>query len=465
MKFDSQSCTFDLDSIYKNSRMAVQEDCYDTPDIQQHIYNRWKKEKNELSIRANWNKSQKQDFALQHLSEVVDYAFETIPFYYEFYRSYGYEIGALRTISDFECLPILNKDILREVTTEDFTPRTLAKGAPGMFWSSTSGSSGVALKILSDLDSLSNNALNYYRMFEQLAGSEFTADRWIYNIHHIRSWPSSLRGDFPTFTLNDIADPDEFVRHLEYLSPIIINLLPSYLPVLEPFAKRIAALELKAIITNSEVSSKHEREYYSTLFKTRVLDEYSSEEVGIIAIECPYRHYHPASDQVYIEFENIAYESNESNLASVYCTDFLCRSMPFIRYDHGDIVSTGGHDDFQCKCGKHGRTIIHIEGRKDDCLKSLGGHYVPTAIVTNTLDSYFNPCPHVESFRLVQGPDIREFSFLYVGSSTNPIDDLIAAFATELKKILKMHINMKAVRVDALPVGTSYKRKKIICEA
>jgi len=465
MKLDTQSFTFNLDSIHKNSRMTVQEDCYDTFEVQQHIRQRWHKEKDELLARAYWASEQKQNFALQQLSSVVDYAFENIPFYHEFYSSHGYETGALRSIADFKRLPFLNKGILRSIKIEDFMPRNVSKHSPGMFWSSTSGSSGVALPIMSDLDSVSNNALNYYRMFQQLGGGEFSPDRWIYNIHHIRSWTSSMCGDFPTFTLNDIADPEEFVRHLELLRPIILNLLPSYLPVLEPYSTRIAALGMKAIITNSEASSRHEREYYSTLFKTHVLDEYSSEEVGIIALECPYRHYHPDLDQVYVEFEEIAPAGGEASLASVYCTDFLCRTMPFIRYDHGDIVSIGGHDNYQCKCGKHGRTIERVEGRKDDCLKTLGGHYVPTAIVTNTLDSYFNASPHVESFRLIQRRDISEFDFLYTGSSIDLVEISVTTLAAELKRLLKMDINVKAVRVDSLPATASYKRKKIICEA
>lgn len=465
MKLDTQSFTFGLESIYKNSRMAVQEDSYDTLEIQKHIRQSWINEKADLLARNKWTSQQKLSFALPKLSSVVDYAFENIPFYHEFYKSHGYKLGEIRSIDDFKCLPLLNKGILRGVKTEDFIPRGISKDSKEFFWSSTSGSSGVALPILCDIGSVTNNVLSYYRMFQQLAGEEFSPDRWIYNIHHIRSWTSSMCGDYPTFTLNDIVEPEEFVRHLEQIRPVILNLLPSYLPVLEPYATRISALKMKAIITNSEASSRHEREYYSALFNTYVLDEYSSEEVGIIALECPHRHYHPDPDQVYVEFVDIESSPGDADLASVYCTDYLCRTMPFIRYDHGDIVSTGGHDGYQCKCGKYGRTIERVEGRKDDCLKTLGGHYVPTAIVTNTLDSHFNATPHVESFRLVQKRNISDLDFLYVGSDVSFVEPLVASFASELKRILKMDVNLKTMRVDALPTTASYKRKKIICEA
>jgi hypothetical protein len=95
----------------------------------------------------------------------------------------------------------------------------------------------------------------------------------------------------------------------------------------------------------------------------------------------------------------------------------------------------------------------------------LGGHYVPTAIVTNTLDSHFNATPHVESFRLVQKRNIFDLDFLYVGSDISFVEPLVASFASELKRILKMDVNLKTTRVEALPTTASYKRKKIICEA
>lgn len=463
MKLDTQSFTFGLKSIHQNSRMTLQEDCYDTLDIQQHIRGLWQQERDTLIARSYWTDAQKKAFTLPHIAGLVDYAFSHIPFYHEYYKASGYEIGALRSFADFESIPILNKSILRSVRTEDFIPRNLNDNSAEMFWSSTSGSSGVALPILSDLDSVSFNSLTYYRMFQRLAGSEFSADRWIYNIHHIRSWISSMAGNYPTFTLNDIAHVEEFVRHIEQLRPIILNLLPSYLPLLEPYAQRIANLRLKAIITNSEASSRHEREYYSSLYQTLVLDEYSSEEVGIIALECPHRHYHPEFDYVHVELQDFSI-ANGSALATVYCTDFMCRTMPFIRYDHGDIVSVAGNDSSLCQCGQHGKTIERVEGRKDDCLKTLSGHYVPTAIVTNTLDSFFNANPYVSSFRLIQRTTITDFSFVYTGASIDLVTPSVFAFAEQLQNLLKMDIELKIDLVDTLPDTPNYKRKKIISE-
>jgi len=463
-KLDTQSFTFGLESIHNNSRMTLQEDCYDTLETQQHIHQLWHKERNTLIARSFWSDAQKKEYALQHLSAVVDYAFNQIPFYHDYYQASGYETGALRSLTDFESIPVLNKNILRSVQTKDFLPRHLPENAANLFWSSTSGSSGVALPILSDLDSVSFNSLTYYRMFQRLGGNAFSADRWIYNVHHIRSWVSSLSGDHPTFTLNDIANIDEFILHLEHLRPILLNLLPSYLPLLEPYACRIARLELKAIITNSEASSHHEREYFSSLYQTPVLDEYSSEEVGIIALECPFRHYHPEFDYTHVELKDLS-SAGSSGLATVYCTDFMCRTMPFIRYDHGDIVSVAGNDSSLCKCGQHGRTIERIDGRKDDCLKTLSGHYVPTAVVTNTLDSFFNADPNVSAFRLIQRATLTDFIFMYTGASTEQLSPALAAFQEQLQVLLKVSIHLKIERVDALPDTPSYKRKKVISQA
>ena len=62
--------------------MTLQEDCYDTLEIQQHIHQLWHKERNTLIARSFWSDAQKKEYALQHLSAVVDYAFNQIPFYH-----------------------------------------------------------------------------------------------------------------------------------------------------------------------------------------------------------------------------------------------------------------------------------------------------------------------------------------------------------------------------------------------
>lgn len=222
--------------------------------------------------------------------------------------------------------------------------------------------------------------------------------------------------------------------------------------------------ERNTLIARSFWSDAQKKEYALQHLSAVVDDEYSSEEVGIIALECPFRHYHPEFDYTHVELKDLS-SAGSSGLATVYCTDFMCRTMPFIRYDHGDIVSVAGNDSSLCKCGQHGRTIERIDGRKDDCLKTLSGHYVPTAVVTNTLDSFFNADPNVSAFRLIQRATLTDFIFMYTGASTEQLSPALAAFQEQLQVLLKVSIHLKIERVDALPDTPSYKRKKVISQA
>ena len=462
-KFNTTQFTYGLSTIEQHSRMHVQEDVYDTPRIQRYVWNKWIREKERFAYQNEWNMEQKLAYALKEMVNVIEFAFNEIPFYHEFYSNIGYETGAISSLQDLTHIPTLNKSVIKSVDPAQLVPRSFNRHSSNIFWSSTSGSSGASIQIPSDLDSVALHSMTYYRLFNRLAGAAFTPDCWIYNIHHIRCWPSSLLGRYRTFTLNDVASPSELVRHLEHLRPIIINTLPSYLPLLKPYRDRIRALSIKAIITNSEASSCEERRYYSELFSTPIYDEYSSEEAGIIALECPHGYYHLQFDHIYCELKDLT--SAACGLAKLYTTDFLCRTMPFIRYDHGDIVSTENLPGDVCACGQSGRVITAVDGRMDDCLKGPDGRYIPSGAISNNLDTYFNASPHISSFRLIQRANFRTFVFMYTGSSLDTTRPLIQSFFLRLESLLNMKIDHFIQHVDVLPENRSYKRKKIISEA
>lgn len=451
--------TANLESIMQNSKMALQEDCYDTPEVQAHIRAAWEAQKTTLIEMQYWDQEKKDKYSLEKIKKIVDYAFVNVPFYNRIYRDSGYEVGGIQSLSDFKALPAVNKAMLKAERLEDLMSAEYVNNLETLFWSSTSGSSGASLPIANNIDTVTAVMLSYFRIFSMATRGQFSRASWIYNIHHIRGWTSSLLGDYPTFTLNDIRDVEEFIQHLEHIRPAIITTLPSYLPLMEPYADRIKNIGLSAIITNSEMSSQYERDHYSKLYGVPITDDFSSEEVGIMAVECQHRKYHPQFDFVHLYFEGIS-----EGLFRSYATDLTARTMPFIKYDHGDVLSIEGGASDICECGICGPRIVSVEGRKDDCLKTTDGRYVPTAIVTNTLDSFFNSAASgVDSFRLIQHSDVRSFTFEYVGHSSQP-SGLIGDFKTELSKILDMDISLRTNLVDKLKEGKSFKRKKIICE-
>ena len=100
-----------------------------------------------------------------------------------------------------------------------------------------------------------------------------------------------------------------------------------------------------------------------------VLDEYSSEELTRIALECPCGNYHLEEDACYIEvLDKNTKEKITQGTGLVVGTNLLNTATPIIRYHQGDIVTISNVNN--CKCGNHGRIIKEINGREMDCIIS-----------------------------------------------------------------------------------------------
>jgi phenylacetate-coenzyme A ligase PaaK-like adenylate-forming protein len=99
---------------------------------------------------------------------------------------------------------------------------------------------------------------------------------------------------------------------------------------------------------------------------------YSSEEVGCIAMECKDcpEHFHVAQSNVIIEIDNrdsVIVGSNR--LGRVLVTHLHSYATPFVRYDIGDFATLSEG----CGCGHDGPVLSNIYGRKKRLIKHSDG--------------------------------------------------------------------------------------------
>ena len=100
-----------------------------------------------------------------------------------------------------------------------------------------------------------------------------------------------------------------------------------------------------------------------------VFDEYSSEELTRIALECGNNVYHIEEDASYIEvLDSQTHHSIENGVGNVVGTNLLNRATPIIRYWQDDLVKLNSLE--KCECGNEGRIIEEIQGREMDCIIS-----------------------------------------------------------------------------------------------
>jgi phenylacetate-CoA ligase len=108
-----------------------------------------------------------------------------------------------------------------------------------------------------------------------------------------------------------------------------------------------------------------------------LVDMYSSQEVGYIALQCPeHEHYHVQSENVLVEILNADNEPCEpGEVGQVVITTLQNYAMPLIRYAILDYAEVGT----ACSCGRSLPVLNRVMGRQRNMLTLPNGkHTWPT---------------------------------------------------------------------------------------
>ena len=391
---------------------------------------------------------------LTMIRTLVDYAFSSVEFYRNLYGASGYTLGALQSWNDFAALPIVGK---KEITEQTFGA-TLVNGADRIakFNTRSSGSSGVPMTTWLDQNDVIHDFAEQTRFLHDATKGSLTPQDWIYTLHHGGFWYSSVLGKYRVFRLMDLEQVDGLVTHWRELRPRVLTTLPSYLPMLATIGS-LRPYGIEAVTTNSEMSTREERDRYSRLFDVPVLDEYSSEEIGFMATECLDGRHHVVEDGVCMEIA----DADRDGVGRVIVTDLGNYLMPLIRYDHGDLARLS---NAPCCCGRSFRGLDALYGRRDDALIASDGRYVPTASVMAACDALLtDERSGVSEYRLTQR-SADQIDLHYVTSPGSAADThaALAALEHRLSHLIGHRIKLKARRHEALPTLPSYKRRVLL---
>lgn len=104
------------------------------------------------------------------------------------------------------------------------------------------------------------------------------------------------------------------------------------------------------------------RDRVQKLLGLKIEDNYSSSEVGCIAIQCPESGlYHIMAENLIVEIlDKDGNDCKPGEIGRVVVTDLHNYAAPVIRYDLGDYAEVGE----QCTCGRHLPTLKRIIGRE-----------------------------------------------------------------------------------------------------
>lgn len=149
-----------------------------------------------------------------------------------------------------------------------------------------------------------------------------------------------------------------------------------------------------------------------------MVDTYSSEEVGVIAIQCPHSGlYHTMAEGLIVEVLTHDRQPCETGqVGRVVVTDLLNFASPMLRYDIGDYAEVGP----VCRCGRGLSTLKRVLGRERNMVKLPGGrgHWPLTGFHD------FGSVANITQYQLVQKSlDLIEVSLVIVGQPLTAADE------------------------------------------
>jgi len=177
----------------------------------------------------------------------------------------------------------------------------------------------------------------------------------------------------PLATISSLAGIEEMFDWLIAERPAYLLTYPSVLRGLLERSRETGRLPagLRQVITFTEMLPPDLRGVVEREWTTRLVDAYSSEEFGPIALQCPeHDHYHVQSENLYVELlreDGTPCAPGETGIVVV--TALHNFAMPLLRYELGDYAELGG----PCQCGRGLPVLRRVVGRVRNMARDPNG--------------------------------------------------------------------------------------------
>ncbi len=394
-----------------------------------------------------------KEWQLKRISEIVDYAYENIPLYHKKYSKIGYKKGMIKTWEDYEKLPILYKEEL----IEGF-PNEIARSVEDFDLSTrSSGSSGRFVTLSLSLDAIYTDTVQGVRQMMLQSGNDYLPEDKVLFIYTLPWWITSINGKYEQEFLPTTASVEEAIEKIKETKPKIISTYPTYLTKMSSYGVDLKKYGVKLVIVHSEQSTKQSRELMEKQLNVKILDEYSSEELTRIALECPEYTYHLEEDACYIEIVDPKTKKTlgYGKKGIVVGTNLLNTSTPIIRYYQGDLAEID--KPIKCKCGNNCRILKHIAGRYMDSIITETNEIIPASAFMDVAYNWFCALAipiHGLRYQFIQYTKDKLELYIIKGIYDIDLKKIEDSIYVLIPKSMKLEIKI----VDELPeIGQKYR--------
>jgi phenylacetate-CoA ligase len=197
-----------------------------------------------------------------------------------------------------------------------------------------------------------------------------------------KSWGPPVNMLFPSgqvMSLPSIFSPAKLIKTIEEFGGKNLLIYPSTLDALVSHCEKekVSLSGIKHVWCIGETLKPELRQRAAALLGASIEDDYSSNEIGVMALQCPETGlYHVMAESIIIEVLDEAGEPcREGEIGKVVVTDLHNYATPMIRYDIGDYAEMGG----DCPCGRGLPVLKAIKGRKRNLVVKPDGsrHWPP----------------------------------------------------------------------------------------
>ncbi len=394
------------------------------------------------------------EFHKTALKEIFFYVSGNVSFWKKWQDIYSQKRTTYNGYEWFRLLPIMKKEDVR-----DFPKNFLPVNCPKSYKMMTSGSSGMPLSFYVDQNLFSKRAFSIHQI---LAYYGYAPDAKILRLSY-RDFPwAEFQG--PYLNPQDLTNEQnrETIKKIifDYKPNILYGTVSHVLLFAEFMSRHSFFFKFDGVISRSEQLPLPLRNYLESIFKCSVFNVYATREFGPVAFECIERDgFHVNEDRLFLEIvDDKGIGCQEGELGNILITSLYNRSMPFIRYDIGDL---GMFISANCSCGFRTKKIIII-GRTCDFIYLPSGRKIPVS-------DFFKPLSIigiVKGFQLLQ-PTISDLviKLLISGDPDNNLKT-ISSVKENIARLLNIsaekNFNLRVDSVSQIPLLPNGKRKLLI---
>lgn len=296
-----------------------------------------------------------QSLQLKRFKKILNYAVKNVPFWKNLWNPTKSEINNLDAIKR---IPILTRDKINEnplaflSTSEDIN---------SCYKLTTSGSTSTPINLYIDRD------LFFRRVFSmRYALKVFGQNPWsnILRLNYKDMPWCSYQGHYYDLALaeKNLSNFYNLIREHRY--DAFYGTTSHLLWLADLIRKTPLDYQIKFAVSRSEYLSAENRRHIEEVFGCEVFNIYASREFGPLAQECRFQNgFHLNEERFLFEIVDDRGNSiNDGSAGKILVTSFDNKTMPFIRYEIGDL---GRFIPGKCKCGLETKRIS-FEGRSCD---------------------------------------------------------------------------------------------------